>query len=64
MRKIKTYTITVTQENDNTGSIKRENDGFSYLELVGLLKHTLEDVMQNHKEGKPPIERIYRKNNS
>lgn len=47
--KIKTYTIVVTEYTDGTTNLRRTNDGFYPLELLGLCQLTSLDIMEQLK---------------
>ena len=44
----KTYKITVTTKG-NTMHIARENDGFDFFELLGVLQNTIDDLNERNK---------------
>jgi hypothetical protein len=39
------YTITLTQYSDGSSNLKRDNAGFTALELLGILTHAQNDVL-------------------
>jgi len=41
----KIYTIEVTDNGDSGCTISRTNDGFNYMELLGILEHTQLDLI-------------------
>lgn len=49
----KTYTITVEVFDDGTQNMKRTNDGFGTLELIGMLdfsKNEVTEILKNNTE--------------
>lgn len=62
--KTKSYKIQVTDNADGTSTVKRENVGFSAIELIGLLEATKAsiikdftdvDIRYEHKDGKVEV---------
>lgn len=60
VKKIKTYTITVTEREDGTTIMERDSDGLSRLELIGLINliknqieiDALNEMYNNQKQSK------------
>ena len=52
----KTFTIEVEIKDDGYFSVTRTNDGFNFHELIGILDHSIRDIISKMSEGiKPDI---------
>lgn len=51
----KSYKITV-EADENGFKVKRENKGFTFIELLGILEHTQQDLLRRQVEGIKPDE--------
>lgn len=49
IKSVKTWTITYIEYEDNTTYLGRINDGFSSLEILGIITLSIDDIMQQIK---------------
>lgn len=49
IKSIKTYTLVVTDYEDNSSNYTRTNDGFNPIELLGLCQLTILDILEQLK---------------
>lgn len=48
------YTITIEHNEDGTKKMTRRNDGFNPLELLGILKLTQQDIVNQIRSAEEP----------